>query len=298
MKLSALSFERSALLATGAVLALVSTGALVKLLASLPLNDLETGLSVLAGIGLQSGLYLLARQGDLFSRLITTVLLLVSVMASTAFVEMAWQRHQQQAALNHHQQRAGSEQAQLLRQQLTTVQQEIDLRMSVASRDTSGNFTTRGMQQLDNLAPLREQAGRLGQQLQALNHGEAAAKAEANSMQALLSGSGRTARLGLFAVIALLIDVVGLFCFARLDGVSQPVKQGESLPEALSQVEPGSPVELIKERVLRGDLGAQPSQRQLLDEVKTAFRELADNGQLIKNGQYFELRVDARGGTV
>ncbi|WBA86501.1 hypothetical protein [Endozoicomonas sp. GU-1] len=295
MKLSELSFEGVALLATGAVLALVSTGALVKLLTSLPLNGLETALSVLAGIGLQSGLYLLARQGDLFSRLITTILLLVSVLASTAFVEMAWQRHQHQISLNHQQQQAGSEQAQLLRQQLTTVQQEIDLRMSVAGRDTAGNFTTRGLQQLDNLAPLRNQASELAAQLQALNHHDATTGADSGSVQALLSGSHRFARLGLFAVIALLIDVVALCCFSRLGQLHRLVNQGGSLPVPTAPNEQTTPVERIKHRVLRGDLGAQPSQRQLIDEVKTAFRELSDDGQLIKNGQYFELRIDARG---
>ena len=295
MKMSDLSLEGIALLATGAALALVSTGALVKLVTSLPLESFEYWLSVLAGIGLQSGLYLLARQDDGFSAFLTVVLLLVSVLASTAFVEMAWQRHQHQVSLNHQQQQAGSEQAQLLRQQLATVQQEIDLRMSVASRDTAGNFTTRGLQQLDNLAPLRNQASELAAQLQSLNHRDAATGADSGSVQALLSGSHRFARLGLFAVIALLIDVVALCCFARLGQLHRKVNQCESLPEPFAQNEQSTPVERIKHRVLRGDLGAQPSQRQLIDEVKTAFRELSDDGQLIKNGQYFELRIDARG---
>ena len=294
MKLSNLSWEGVALLATGAVLALVSTGALVKLLTSLPLNTLETALSVLAGIGLQSGLYLLSRQDDGFSLVITFILLLVSVLASTAFVEMTWQRHQQVISQNHYQQQAGSEQAQLLRQQLATVQQEIDLRMAVASRDTSGNFTTRGLNQLDNLAPLRDQARQLANQLKALNQREATTGAGTGSVQALLSGSHRFARLGLFGIIALLIDVVALCCFARLGALQRKVNQGDSPPKPIEAEPAEAPVELIKHRVLRGDLGTQPSQRQLLDEVKTAFRELTDNGHLIKNGQYFELCIDAK----
>lgn len=283
---------------TGAILALVSTGALVKLLTSLPLSRLETALAVMSGIGLQGGLYLLARQGDWLSRLVTSVLLLVSVLASTAFVEMAWQRHQQVVQQSNRLHQAGSEQAQLLRQQLATVQQEIDLRMAVASRDTSGNFTTRGLNQLDNLAPLRTQANQMAQQLSALNQVEADNGAQSGSVQALLSGSHRFARLGLFALVALLIDTVALLCLARFSGLAYTVNQGEPVVDPARPIvlnEQISPVDQIKSRVLRGDLGAQPSQRQLLDEVKTAFRELADNGQLIKNGQCFELRIDARG---
>ena len=99
-------------------------------------------------------------------------------------------------------------------------------------------------------------------------------------------------------MIALLIDIVALLCLARFSGLAYAVNQGEPVVDPAGPIvlnEQISPVDQIKSRVLRGDLGAQPSQRQLLDEVKTAFRELADNGQLIKNGQCFELCIDARG---
>ena len=197
---------------------------------------------------------------------------------------MAWQRHVVSVQQVNSRQQSGSEQAQLLRQSLADTQQEIAIRMAVAERDTSGNYTSRGLNQLDEIRPLREEARALVHQLAQLQNTGAVTGADSGSVQAIITGSGRLTRLLVFAVIALLIDGVALLSFARAGRCSWRTPTGDTTSDSPRFTDP---VAQIKSRVLSGELGEQPSQRQLLDEVKTAFRELADSGQIAKTGPVF-----------
>ena len=277
--------EAVALLGTGAVLALVSTGALIVLLISLPLSGTEQVLAVATGAGLQACLYLLAQQKDLFSRSMTLVLLLVSVLASTAFMEMAWQRHLVVVQQHHASQQSGSEQAQLLRQSLNNLQQQIDIRIQTAQRDTSGKYTTRGLQQLDSADRLQQRAEQLAQQLAQTKNTESATGAETGSIQALLAGAHRFIRLIVFAVLGVLIDLGALACLYRGKPKQTEKSSTESEPQQQSD-----PVQYLEKRILAGDFGEQPSQRQAIDEIKNAFDQLTEAGQLVKEGQRFTIR--------
>lgn len=284
--------EDYALQLAGCTLALVSTGALVMLLVSLPMGKVEKGLATAAGIALQLCLYLFSRVKQKRSKGMAFVLLLVSVTATAAFMEQAWQNH-----INHQQQltetrQAESYQVQSLRKSLDILDQQISIRLDVSQRDTSGSYRSRGLEQLDDVKDLQQQRNQVMQELKQLQPQTITAGAEAGSMQALLAGTQRPARLSIFALLALLIDLSALLAI----GVQQPAaavktqpQDNPKQPDEPRKESDTSPVFHLRDRILSGEFGNPPSQRQAVSEVKQAFDQLADDGQLVKVGNRFEL---------
>ena len=284
--------EEHALQLAGYTLALVSTGALVVLLVSLPMGKVEKSLATCAGVALQVCLYLFSRTTTKRSRAMACILLLVSVTATAAFMEQAWQTHISQQTLVNDSRQAESYQVQALRQSLNILDQQIRIRLDVSARDTSGSYRTRGLEELDNVTDLQQQRTEVLQQLEQLQQQGISTGAEAGSMQALLAGSNRNTRLALFALLALLIDLSALLAM----GVQQPAAADKPQPEDQpeqpddnTEQDEACPVGHLRDRILSGDFGNPPSQRQAVAEVKQAFDGLAEDGHLAKVGNRFEL---------
>ena len=286
--------ERFAHGVTGAVLALVSTGALVLLLASLPMGRIETLMAGAAGVALQGCLYLFARGSGMTCRTLSVVLLAVSVAASVAFMEQAWRLYGEQA--RRQQVQAGDDDflVRQLKQQLDSLQQAITVRLATAERDTGGRYTTRGLDQLDTVRELEQQRGALLQQLRQSRQ-QAGDTAADGSLQALLDGAPRPVRLGVFSLLAVLVDLCALAALNRVRPVPESVtgkdcRSTETDDTPLPQQEDGRcPIEQVEARILAGDFGNPPSKRMAESEIQQAFERLAEKGRLVKTGQRFEL---------
>ncbi len=304
-------------LLAGSILALVSTAALVLALAGLVQPGKEQIMAIAAGISLQACLYLFARNKA--DRWISALLLAVSVAATVAFMEYAWQQQQAETAMQQQQQSASSYRAQQLQRQIDDISQQISIRLQVSQRDTEGSYRTRGMTQLnDDIPRLTEQRETLLNQLANLTTG---ATTPSGSMEAALGSAHWGFRIGVFIALALLLDYCAIRCLAT---EKSDVKKEERKPSAEAAkpepaLEPESPeeknlqenrlatvteadpeVKRIAERVRSGSYGLQPIVRQIISEegvrhpvVKQAFELLQDEGVLVKNGQRYELQEAA-----
>ncbi len=222
--------ESTAYLVTGSILAAVSTAALVMLLDSLPMSSAEQIIAIAAGIGLQCSLYLLAKKRDIAARFVVVVLLCVSVVASVAFFESSWNKHANKikhaqieaAALSLSNNRLSfekSERAAQIRRKIDTLNNIIAIKFDVATKDTAGNYTTRGLNQLKEIEPLTVQIDTLSKELHALatstSYNTVIQQSETGSLQALLADASRPVRFLVFAVLGALIDICALLCLCR-----------------------------------------------------------------------------------
>ena len=306
-------------LLAGSVLALVSTAALVLALAGLVQSGTEQIMAMAAGISLQACLYLFARNNA--DRWISALLLAVSVAATVAFMEYAWQQQQAATATQQQQRNASSYRAQQLQRQIDDISQQISIRLQVSQRDTEGSYRTRGLTQLnDDIPRLTEQRETLLEQLATLT---TAATAPTGSMEAALSSAHWGFRIGVFVALALLLDYCAIRCLstAKPERKKQEVIKEGRKPSAEAAkpepaLEPDAPennspeenrseltvteadpeVKRIAERVRSGSYGQKPIVRKIINEegvrhpvVKQAFALLKAEGVLVKNGQRYEL---------
>ncbi|AMO55971.1 hypothetical protein GZ77_07295 [Endozoicomonas montiporae] len=195
----------------GLVLAIVSTAALVLALAGMVSSPVEQGMAIAAGVALQICLYLFARNKK--DQWLSWVLLVVSVLATAAFMEYAWQ--QQRAGTVQQQQSATADNyvAQQLKQQIDDINRQMAIRLNVSERDTSGNFRTRGINQLDDeVSDLTEERNQLLSQLQEIE--TASATAPAGSMDAVVGNAPWLIRLVVFLALSLLLDYCTIRCLS------------------------------------------------------------------------------------
>ena len=117
----------------GCVLAFASTGAMVMTLQSLMQGWVSKALAVLAGIALQGCLYLFANNKNHRIKAFSWLLLAFSVIASTWFMDSTWQQQRQQQTVEHNQQAEQSWQAEQIRNQVTQLNQQIEISLNSAA---------------------------------------------------------------------------------------------------------------------------------------------------------------------
>ncbi|WP_257293663.1 hypothetical protein [Endozoicomonas sp. YOMI1] len=305
-------------LMAGSVLALVSTAALVLALAGLVQPGKEQIMAMAAGISLQACLYLFARNKA--DRWISALLLAVSVAATVAFMEYAWQQQQAATVMQQQQRNTSSYRAQQLQRQIDDISQQISIRLQVSQRDTEGSYRSRGLSQLnDDIPRLTEQRETLLQQLATLTTDTTA---PTGSMEAALGSAHWGFRVGVFIALALLLDYCAIRCLATVKPErkkQEVIKEGREPSAEAAKPEPALEPEItcenrpeptvteadpevkrIAERVRSGSYGQQPIVRQIISEegvrhpvVKQAFALLKAEGVLVKNGQRYELQEAA-----
>ncbi|WP_157794304.1 hypothetical protein [Endozoicomonas ascidiicola] len=259
-------------------LAFVSTGALAMLLISLPMNELQLIMSTAAAISLQLCLYLFSRSHHKKLQIMAAVLLILSVMATTAFMESAWQQHIAIFEKELIESNNNSFAAQQQRQQISDITRQINLIMQSTEDDINNGYRQRSDNRLEQLDALYVQREALVQQLriQPESHTRGA---ETGSFQALMTGLSREVRLCIFFVIAMLIDYTALLALGMVKPTESKVKHDDSVDWST----------LLEERILSGVYGQTPSQRQMIDEIKSAFESLLDQGLLSKEDKRFKL---------
>ncbi|MBO9493823.1 hypothetical protein J7438_06955 [Thalassotalea sp. G20_0] len=283
-------FEVVCLRGFGVALAVVSTGALVLLLVSLPMTDVQLTMTTITGIALQGCLYLFARSEDVRLQRMGWVLLVGSVIATAAFLESAWQQHV--AQLNHKQvdSVASSFTVQQIQREIEDRNRQIDVMLSASEKDVASIYRDRSDKRNDKLTPLYQQRDELMQQLKQQQQQTLSSGAEAGSLQAMLTGVSREARLATFVVMAALIDYTALLALGMVSRTESltaaEVQQPESVVNQLDSVEW---IAVLQQRILSGEFGEHPSQRQMIDEVKQAYEALKDDGRLVKDGQRFRV---------
>ena len=195
----------------GLVLAIVSTAALVLALVGMVTSPTEQGMAIAAGVALQFCLYLFAR--DKKDQWLSWVLLVVSVAATAAFMEYAWQQQRAETAQQQQSATADSYIAQQLKQQIDDINRQMDIRLNVSERDTSGSFRTRGISQLDSeVASLTEERDQLLDRLQTIE--TVNATAPTGSIDAVVGWAGWEIRLLLFLALSLLLDYCTIRCLS------------------------------------------------------------------------------------
>ncbi len=195
----------------GMVLAIVSTAALVLALVGMVASPIEQAMAIAAGVALQFCLYLFSRdKKDLW---LSWILLVVSVSATSAFMEFSWQKQKAEALRQQQSATAGSYVAQQLKQQIDDINRQMDIRLNVSERDTSGQYRSRGISQLDSkVASLTEERNHLLSRLQAVE--TIVATVPTGTIDAVIGQAGWKIRLTLFFALSLLLDYCTIRCLS------------------------------------------------------------------------------------
>ena len=195
----------------GMVLAIVSTAALVLALVGLVASPTEQAMAIAAGVALQFCLYLFSR--DKKDRWLSWILLVVSVSATSAFMEFSWQKQKAEALRQQQSATADSYVAQQLKQQIDHINRQMDIRLNVSERDTSGQYRSRGISQLDSkVAMLTEERNQLLSRLQAVE--TVVAIIPTGTIDAVIGQAGWKIRLTLFFALSLLLDYCTIRCLS------------------------------------------------------------------------------------
>lgn len=194
----------------GCVLAFASTGAMVMTLQSLMQGWASKALAVLAGIALQGCLYLFANNRNHRIKAFSWVLLAFSVIATTWFMDTTWQQQRQQQSLEHNQQAEQSWQAEQIRNQVNQLNQQIEISLNSASTDTGSSYRQRGIDTLSSLDELYQRRDDLLEKLNGINN------SAASNNSASVFEETPLMRIGLFSMIALIIDISAILAFGTL----------------------------------------------------------------------------------
>lgn len=300
--------------ALACALALVSTAALVLTLVNMVPEGAPRWMAVVAGVSLQCCLYLFS-QGDRMERVISGVLLVVSVLATAGYAEYSWQIQQ----ANQQDRRAGlaakSYGHKILRQQIDDETTNIHQLQQIVTVDTKGGFRGRVVDDVaPQIAAATARRSALFRDLQQLEK-QPETVAPASMTEATLSRVPEPLRAVVWLFLACIIDVCALLGFrpsgetvgADSETVS-PVTETASSDgetgaaccetEASESETPPEHLAVIT-RIRDGVYGHSPlNVRKLLDGEgirHDAWKEikqyLVDAGELVKDGQRFEYRT-------
>ena len=295
----------------GCVLAFASTGAMVMTLQSLMQGWVSKALAVLAGIALQGCLYLFANNRNHRIRAFSWLLLTFSVIATTWFMDTTWQQQRQQQTVEHNQQAEQSWQAEQIRNQVSQLNQQIEISLNSASTDTSSSYRQRGIETLSNMDEFYQRRDDLVTQLDGM-----ITTADSQNSASAFEETPEL-RMVLFAVIALIIDVSAILAFATLakpavietaqqtlpDPQPQQPVFTQTLPyhtEPVIQTQQPEPEEkpdylgTILAKIRAGEYGEFVPVKQIVEsepvrhpELKAGIDQLLEEGVLIKSGNRY-----------
>lgn len=263
----------------GCVLAFASTGAMVMTLQSLMQGWASKALAVLAGTALQGCLYLFANNGNHRIKMFSWLLLAFSVIATTWFMDTTWQQQRQEQAIEHNEQAEQSWQAEQIRNQVNQLNQQIEISLNSANTDTDSSYRQRGIETLSSLDTLYQRRDSLLEQLNGIN------TSAASQNSASVFEETPPLRIGLFAMIALIIDISAILAFGSL---AKPVITEPEQPDPQPQQPvyrqplpyPVAPI-LQQQEVQPQDLQSEPEPEEQPDYLGTILAR-------IRAGEYGE----------
>lgn len=267
----------------GLMLALVSTAALVLALAGLVQTPVERGMAIVAGIALQVCLFLFCRHKQ--DRPVGVLLMTVSVCATAAFMEYAWQLQRSATVQQTQASQSDDYQVQQMKQRIAELNRQIDIRLNVSDRDTSGNYRGRGLEALDTRVEEKTtERDRLLEQLKQIR--VAVAVAPSGSIEAAINNTPDWMRWPVWLLLAWLLDYCAIRCFRtpqpELIIDEEEASEAPRTPPKPDPLYASQKVLDIADRVRSGAYGQKPV-------VKQAFKRLQEQGVLRRKGQGFEL---------
>ena len=283
----------------GLILAAASTGALILTLQELVNGMSATILATGAGLALQICLYLFARHPGHRVRWFAHGLLGLSVLVTAWYMESTWQQHQSEQLIRQQQQAGDRFLVKQQQQQLNQLNQQIEILLASAKRDTGNQYRTRGLNTLNNLNDLYERRDSLLAILQQQNHTAATELAGQN-----LFMSNDALRISLFLVLALMIDlaaIIALQPISRSDNLLTSQTQfyeSESISQHTHEDHPSdlehSVLDQIMERIRNGNYGEFVPVKQIVEkeairhpELKSGLNQLLNEGVVSKVGNRY-----------
>ena len=279
----------------GLMLAAASTGAMI-----ITLQDLVSGLAATlpatgSGLALQVCLYLFARHPAHRVRWFAHGLLGLSVLVTAWYMEATWQQHQSEQRIRQQQQAGDRFLVKQQQQQLTQLNQQIDILLASAEQDTGNQYRARGLNTLNELETLYQRRDALLASLQQQNQ----------QMATELTGQplfvqNDAFRLSLFLALALMIDLAAIIALQPEPIVQEtkpPLPEPELiLSDSATDPEP-SPLEAILERIRKGHYGEFVPVKQIVEsepirhpELKSGLEQLLDEGVISKVGNRYRYR--------
>ena len=285
------SSVRDIQLIMGLFLILVSTGALVMTLQSLMQDWVSKTFSIMAGIALQICLYLFANNPNHRVRWFSALLMLLSIIATTWFMETTWQQQHHQRLETLQQKSDQSWQAEQYRQQIVELNQEIAISTQSAQEDINKDFRKRGNNTLVTLDQKKTQRESLNRKLNNIT------SEDNQTLTPTAFEATPEIRITLFALIALLIDVTAIMAIGSW---ITETKLTEKEPQPLSEKpsthdshEP-DPMDCILEKIRSGEYGEFVPVKQIVEtepvrhpELKAGIDRLMDEGVLTKTGNRY-----------
>ena len=259
----------------GVALALASTGAMVFTLQDLVTGLLAKSLASLAGMALQGCLYLFARSDQHRVWVFSWVLLLLSVLMSSWFMESTWQQQQSFNRKETQQQVNNNYQVEQQQQQIADLNQQITLMLASADTDTRSGYRDRALKTLAAVETLKIQRQQLLASLGNIQE-------QGRAVELSLFEQYDTLRITLWMLIALVIDVAAILAL-------QPVTRSVDERSGQSGLTAGQPGQAVNDdpkytavvtAIRQGNV--PPSKNQVRKQLNIGATKVADYFQRMK----------------
>ncbi|WP_067585366.1 hypothetical protein [Endozoicomonas ascidiicola] len=276
----------------GLILATASTGALIITLQDLVSGMAATILATGSGLALQVCLYLFARHPAHRVRWFAHGLLGLSVLVTAWYMEATWQKHQSEQLTRQQQQAGDRFLVKQQQQQLTQLNQQIEILLASAEQDTGNQYRARGLNTLNDLDTLYQRRDALLATLQQ----QTQLTATALTGQPLFV-QNEALRLTLFLALALMIDLAAIIALNPNQPqvlISNRPDYPEPEPEPSATDPEPSLLDIIMERIRNGEYGEFVPVKQIVEsesirhpELKAGLEQLLDEGVISKVGNRY-----------
>lgn len=254
----------------GICLALASTSALVITLQTLVIGLPAKVIACLAGMALQGCLYLFASHAHYRVRLFSGVLLLFSVSMTTLFIENTWQSQQQSNNEQRVLQQSGSVQAQQIHYEIAELNKQIANLLKTAEIDSTTGYRNRSLTTQQTVQALQDKRTQLQTNL--------------NNLPALVYYQPTVLeqytglRLGLFALIAILIDFAAMIAFSQPRPAKTKIQTEQTPPTKKQFIPEVVPVDIDYQNVVQAITSGNvpPSKNQVRKQLNIGAGKVAD----------------------
>ena len=254
----------------GVCLALASTSALVITLQTLVIGLPAKIIACLAGVALQGCLYLFANHAHYRVRLFSGVLLLLSVSMTTLFIENTWQLQQQRNDDERALQQSGSVQAQQIYYEIAELNNQIAGLLKTAETDSATGYRDRSLTTQQTIQALQDKRTQLQTDLNtlpALVHHQPTILEQYTGL-----------RLGLFALIAVLIDLAAMIALAQPRPEKTKIQTEQTPPTKKQFIPEVVPVDPDYQNVVQAITSGHvpPSKNQVRKQLNIGAGKVAD----------------------
>lgn len=252
-----------------------------------------------------AGVYYLKRRnaGGLGLLLMGVILLCISVAATTGFLENAYNQHAQSTQQN-------TLEYQTKKQQLNSLQQQIDTLNNLIAADAAGSYRTRALDTSKKVKELEELRNTALAELKTYRETpQGNAQSLFSALSIPLGASPDAVRQGAFMGLAIIVDICAISALLALGGmghknpVEQPQKQKPQLPTTPAKTAPEKkPTSLddresaLAKKILSGFYGNPISVRNFISSARIGYPTakyvldyLLEKNQIRRNGKQYEL---------